>query len=74
MINTEDQMLIGVFWGYVGLIEGLISRMKHEIGRPAKVVATGGLAILFDENTALFDAVDTDLTLEGLAILAERAA
>ena len=72
--NTEDQMLIGVFWGYVGLIEGLISRMKHEIGRPAKVVATGGLAILFDDNTALFDAVDTDLTLEGLAILAERAA
>lgn len=72
--NTEDQMLIGVFWGYVGLIEGLISRMKHEIGRPAKVVATGGLAILFDENTALFDVVDTDLTLEGLAILAERAA
>ena len=48
--------------------------MKHEIGRPAKVVATGGLAILFDENTALFDVVDTDLTLEGLAILAERAA
>ncbi|WP_324827315.1 type III pantothenate kinase [Qipengyuania zhejiangensis] len=72
--NTEDQMLIGVFWGYVSLIEGLIRRMKEEIGRPAKVVATGGLAILFDEHTDLFDAVDSDLTLEGLAILAERAA
>ncbi len=72
--NTEDQMLIGVFWGYVSLIEGLIARMKKEIGRPVKVVATGGLAILFDEHTTLFDAVDTDLTLEGLAILAERAA
>ena len=72
--NTEDQMLIGVFWGYVALIEGLIARMKKEIGRPAKVVATGGLAILFDEHTDLFDVVDADLTLEGLAILAERAA
>ena len=72
--NTEDQMLIGVFWGYVALIEGLIDRMKREIGRPAKVVATGGLAILFDEHTDLFDAVDSDLTVEGRAILAERSA
>ena len=71
--NTEEQMLIGVFWGYVSLIEGLIDRMKREIGRPAKVVATGGLAILFDEHTNLFNAVDSDLTLDGLAILAERA-
>ena len=71
--NTEDQMLIGVFWGYVGLIEGLIARMRAEIGRPAKVIATGGLAILFHEHTGLFDAVDADLTLDGLALLAERA-
>ena len=71
--NTEDQMLIGVFWGYVAMIEGLISRIKAEIGRPAKVVATGGLALLFDEHTDLFDAVDSDLTLEGLALLAEQA-
>ncbi|HEY8603169.1 type III pantothenate kinase [Tsuneonella suprasediminis] len=71
--NTEDQMLIGVFWGYVAMMEGLIARMKAEIGRPAKVVATGGLAILFDKHTEIFDAVDPDLTLEGLAILAERA-
>ena len=71
--NTEDQMLIGVFWGYVALIEGLVARMKAEIGRPAKVVATGGLALLFDEITDLFDEVDSDLTLDGLAMLAERA-
>lgn len=71
--NTEDQMLIGVFWGYVAMMEGLVARMKEEIGRPAKVVATGGLAILFDEATDLFDAVDAGLTLDGLAILAERA-
>jgi type III pantothenate kinase len=72
--NTEDQMLIGVFWGYVAMIEGLIARMKAQIGRPAKVVATGGLAVLFDEVSDLFDAVEPDLTLEGLAVLAERAA
>ncbi|MCP9223321.1 type III pantothenate kinase [Erythrobacter sp. LQ02-29] len=72
--NTEDQMLIGVFWGYVAMMEGLIARMRSEIGRPAKVIATGGLAILFDRHTSIFDAVEADLTLEGLAILAERSA
>jgi type III pantothenate kinase len=71
--NTEDQMLIGVFWGYVAMIEGLVARMRAEIGRPAKVVATGGLSLLFEEYTKLFDHVDPDLTLQGLAILAERA-
>jgi type III pantothenate kinase len=71
--NTEDQMLIGVFWGYVAMIEGLAARMRAEIGRPAKVVATGGLSLLFEEHTELFDHVDPDLTLEGLAILADRA-
>ena len=71
--NTEDQMLIGVFWGYVAMMEGLVARIKAQIGRPAKVVATGGLAVLFDEHTDIFDAVDADLTLDGLAILAERA-
>jgi type III pantothenate kinase len=72
--NTEDQMLIGVFWGYCALMEGLTARMRAEIGRPAKVIATGGLAILFDAHTTLFDHVDSDLTLDGLAILAEKAA
>lgn len=72
--NTEDQMHIGVFWGYVGMMEGLIARMRAEIGRPVQVIATGGLAVLFGDHTAIFDHVDTDLTLDGLAILAERAA
>lgn len=71
--NTKDQMLIGMFWGYVAMIEGLIARMRAEIGRPAKAIATGGLAVLFDETTEMFDVVDADLTLDGLAILAERA-
>ena len=38
----------GVFWGYVGLIEGLVTRIKAEFGEPMKVVATGGLAPVFD--------------------------
>jgi type III pantothenate kinase len=72
--NTEDQMHIGVFWGYVALMEGLIARMRAEIARPAKVIATGGLAVLFGDHTDIFDHVDADLTLDGLAILAERVA
>jgi len=72
--NTEDQMLIGVFWGYVAMMEGLIARMRAAIGRPARVGATGGLAILFDQHTDNFDFVDADLTLDGLAILAARSA
>ena len=71
--NTEDQMLIGVYWGYVAMMEGLIERLRKEIGRPAKVIATGGLALLFDKHTDIFDAVDTDLTLKGLALIAGRA-
>ncbi|MEE4154568.1 MAG: type III pantothenate kinase [Erythrobacter sp.] len=71
--NTEDQMLIGVFWGYVAMMEGIVARMKTEIGRPARVVATGGLAILFNEATDIFDEVDADLTIEGLALLAKQA-
>jgi type III pantothenate kinase len=71
--NTEEQMLIGAFWGYVAMIEGLVVRMRAQIGRPAHVVATGGLALLFEEHTELFDHVNPDLTLEGLAILAARA-
>lgn len=70
--NTEDQMLIGMFWGYVAMMEGLIARLRSEIGRPAKVIATGGLAVLFHETTEIFDVVDTDLTLYGLLLLAER--
>ncbi len=71
--NTEDQMQIGVFWGYVSMMEGLIERIRAEIGRPAKVIATGGLAVLFDKHTEIFDAVDGDLTLQGLAMIADRA-
>ncbi len=67
--TTESQMLIGIYWGYVAMIEGLIARMKAEIAQPVKVIATGGLAVLFQQHEHLFDKVDADLTLRGLALL-----
>lgn len=70
--TTEDQMLIGVFWGYVAMIEGLVQRLKAEIGRPVKVISTGGLAVLFNDHTSLFDAIDGDLTIHGLWLLYAR--
>ncbi len=71
--NTVDQMQIGIYWGYVAMIEGLIARMKAEIGRPVKVIATGGLAPLFETHTSLFDAIEPDLTIRGLALLHQRS-
>ncbi|HEX5259245.1 MAG TPA: type III pantothenate kinase [Sphingomicrobium sp.] len=67
--TTQDQMLIGIYWGYVAMIEGLTQRMKEELGRPATVVATGGLADLFDKHTEVFDAIEPDLTIQGLSLL-----
>jgi type III pantothenate kinase len=66
-------MLIGVYWGYVAMLEGLVGRMRAEIGRPVTVIATGGLAILFDKHTDVFDVIEPDLTIQGLALLAARA-
>lgn len=70
--TTEDQMLIGVYWGYVGLIEGLVHRLARRIGRPSTVLATGGLAALFERHSTVFDRIEPDLTLDGLALLHSR--
>lgn len=70
--NTVDQMNIGIYWGYIAMMEGLVARMKAEIGRPSRVIATGGLAVLFEQHTNAFDSIEPDLTLRGLAMLAER--
>jgi type III pantothenate kinase len=67
--TTQDQMLIGIYWGYVAMLEGLVDRMKQELDRPVKVVATGGLADLFDKHTRVFDAIEPDLTIQGLGLL-----
>ncbi len=70
--TTESQMLIGIYWGYVAMIEGLAQRLKREVGRPVTVVATGGLAALFDKHTDAFDAIEPDLTIQGLSLLYQR--
>ncbi len=70
--STVPAMQSGVYWGYVGLIEGLLGRIKAEFGGPMKVVATGGLAPLFAEGTMMIEHIEPDLTLDGLRMLAAR--
>ncbi len=67
--NTVGCIQSGVYWGYSGLIEGLIDRIKTEFGMPMKVVATGGLAPLFDQADVGFDAIEDDLTMHGLTVI-----
>ena len=71
--TTEEQMHVGIYWGYVALIEGLVARLKAEIGRPSMVLATGGLATLFEKHSAVFDAIEPDLTITGLSLLYARS-
>ena len=71
--TTQSQMLIGIYWGYVAMLEGLTERIKSEVARPVTVVATGGLATLFDKHTNVFDAIEPDLTIQGLSLLYDMA-
>ncbi|MCR9254895.1 MAG: type III pantothenate kinase [Alphaproteobacteria bacterium] len=69
--STIECLKSGTYWGYVSLMEGLVARIKKEYGAPEmKVIATGGLAPLFDGATDCFDAVDMDLTMRGLVSIA----
>ncbi len=63
---TVPAMRSGIFWGYCGLIEGLVSRIKKEFGRSMTVIATGGLAPLFMDASDVIQHLDPDLTLRGL--------
>ncbi|MEL6701155.1 MAG: type III pantothenate kinase, partial [Pseudomonadota bacterium] len=67
--NTVACMQSGVFWGYVGLIKEICARIKAERGQDMKVIATGGLAPLFEGAEALFDAFEDDLTMHGLTVI-----
>jgi len=69
---TVPAMRSGVYWGYVGLIEGLVKRIQEEFGAPMTVVATGGLAPLFAESTPVIQHLDSDLTLRGLLEIHRR--
>lgn len=70
--TTVGSMQSGLFWGYVGLIEGILKRMKREFGEVKHVVATGGLAPTVAKEVKAIDSVDENLTLEGIRLLYER--
>ena len=72
--DTVSSMQSGVYWGYVGLITGLINGIKREYGRPMTVVATGGLAHLFRPDIPAIDHIDPDLTMRGLMLIYARNA
>src|SRR5204863_8117047 len=72
--DTESCMQSGIYWGYVGLVEGLVGRIKSEFGAPMRTIATGGLAPLFAGATDAIEHVDPDLTLWGLRLIFERNA
>lgn len=69
--TTTTSMQAGLVYGYVGLIEGVVARMKRELGERAKVIATGGLAELLAGQTDCIDVVDQRLTLDGLRMIWE---
>jgi type III pantothenate kinase len=72
--NTVHAMQSGVVWGYVSLVEGMVTRIKRDMGdagAKAKVIGTGGLARLIAENTDCMDIVDANLTLDGLRVIYE---
>ncbi|WP_296826083.1 type III pantothenate kinase [uncultured Megasphaera sp.] len=70
--NTVESMQAGVFYGFVGQVDGIVTRMRKELGCKAKVVATGGLAVIVAPATDAIDVVEPMLTLEGLKIIYDR--
>ena len=70
--NTVDHMQIGLYYGYIGLVDGILERMIAELGPETKTVATGGLASLIAGDSKYIGGVDDMLTLNGLRIIYER--
>ncbi len=70
--DTIGSIQSGVIFGYAGLVDGMVRRMRREMDSPPKVIATGGLAPLMSDVAETIEAVEPDLTLEGLRILYER--
>jgi len=70
--DTISSMNVGIIYGYAGLVDGIVNRMKKEVGRNLKVIATGGLAPLICEISETIDHVEELLTLEGLMIIYKR--
>jgi len=70
--NTVVNMQSGIYFGYLGLVDGILARIKAEVPDLKHVVATGGLATLFADDSEHIDEVDTELTLRGLKIIHDR--
>src|SRR5881227_2329268 len=70
--DTVSCMQSGLYWGYIGLVEGLVGRIKTEFGAAMRTIGTGGLAPLFAGATDAIDKVDPDLTLWGLRLIYQR--
>lgn len=70
--NTVMAMQSGLYYGYIGLIDGIVTRMKQQLKTIPKVIATGGLADYISQDSNSIDIVDPDLTLKGLQIIYER--
>ncbi len=67
--NTISAMQSGIVYGYIGLIEGIVSRIKKELGEKTRVVATGGYSRLIGSETSVIDTVNPDITLIGLRLI-----
>ena len=67
--NTKDCIQSGVFWGYIGLIEGIIDKIRKEVSFKMTTIATGGLAPLFGRETKIFNFIDLDLTMHGMNVI-----
>lgn len=70
--STVPAMQAGVFWGYVGLIEGILARITNELGQKPTLIATGGLGRMFAEHVPMIEAYDPELTLRGLRLIYNR--
>jgi len=69
--DTANSIKSGIIFGYAGLVDGIVYRMKKEMGSNPKVIATGGLAILLSNVSETIEHVEPDLTLNGLRIIAD---
>jgi type III pantothenate kinase len=70
--NTINAIESGLFYGYLGMVEGLMARIRGEVGATAIGIATGGLAPLVVPETSVFESIEPDITLHGLRIIWER--